>query len=316
VEKVVLVVDESVSFESFRRLVAPRLTKFPRKDFGEAAATANCSASSNALLRWGVERQRVHAGDYDPRTNPTIWGYARAAGFHTVLIDGQSTGEIQNYISPKEFELIDEFVPAKHEEGTDLDIARALNARLAAPGKEFIYIVKRGAHFPYAMDYPRNRLPDSAPTLRKYDAAVDFATGGFFDALSRGLPFGKLLMIYTSDHGQDLARRPAHCNADPGPDEYSVPLVVISAAPEATARLATAELSDHASHLNIFPTILEAFGYAPEWVTATYGPSLEGPRSDYLTYVHRAWQPQTRLRERHTVRPNAFAESTGFPRRR
>src|SRR5581483_3258540 len=106
-EKVLLVVDESVTYEAYRRNIAPLLKGLAAIDFGEAASVANCSAPSNALLRWGIERNRLGDDTYDPRTNPSIWGYARKAGFRTVLIDGQSNGAMQNYLSPKEAALID-----------------------------------------------------------------------------------------------------------------------------------------------------------------------------------------------------------------
>jgi hypothetical protein len=316
VDKVVLIVDESVSYEAFNTLVARRISGLPVTDFGEAAATANCSAASNALLRWGVEKKEVKDAGYDPRTNPMIWSYAKGAGYRTVLIDGQSTGQVQNFISPKEYVLIDEFVPALSDMDTDERIAHLLNERLSTTTREFIYIVKRGAHFPYEMNYPSGLLPEDASRESKYAAAVSYSTGRFFDTLRRDVPVSNVLMIYTSDHGQDHARRSPHCNADPAWEEYSVPLVAITASHEVLQTLSPSTLANRASHLNIFPSLLRVFGYSRPWIEMTYGASLSGPTSHYLTYIHRAWQPHTPLRERHTVRPSAFRESEYFPGRR
>lgn len=315
VDKVVLVVDESVTYQAFAQLILPNLAKFPIIDYGEAASTANCSAASNALLRWGVQKSKVTLADYDPRTNAMIWSYAKAAGFRTVLIDGQSHGAMHNYVSPKEYALIDEFVPALADADTDKRIAVMINERLRRPGREFIYVVKRGAHFPYEMNYPPALAPAQGSPRNKYVAAVTYTTGGFFQQLRRDLPFSNMLLLYTSDHGQDFNQRAAHCNPNPTSDEYSVPLVAITAAPTLERALASPTLLHRASHLNIFATALFAFGYEPQWLLATYGPTLGGPAANYLTYANLGWRLRTSLGKRHTVQSTDFVESSAFPRR-
>ena len=262
-----------------------------------------------------MEKARIRDPDYDPRTNPMVWGYAKGAGFRTVLIDGQSQGSMHNYVNTKEFALIDEFVAADSGVGTDFRIAALLNERLARPGREFIYVVKRGAHFPYEMNYPRAMAAPDAPRTTKYVAAVSYATGGFFERLSPNLPFSNLLLIYTSDHGQDFNERAAHCNAHPKSEEYAVPLIGVTAAPALTQLLGGSPLRDRASHLNIFATVLYAFGYEQGWLEDTYGPTLAGPASPYLTYVNLGWRPRGTSNDRHTVKATDFVESTAFPRR-
>jgi hypothetical protein len=314
-DKIVVVVDESVTYSAYKKLIPERMRDLPLHDFGEAAATANCSAPSNALLRWGVERSMVRADGYDPRSNPMIWSYAKAAGFRTVLIDGQSHGDMHNYISTKEFALIDEFVPALADIDTDRRISAMLGERLRRPGREFIYVVKRGVHFPYEMNYPARQDGSGGVTIDKYATAVRYATGGFFEGLARDVAFSKTLMLYTSDHGQDFSRRAPHCNTDPVADEYSVPLVAITSAPLLVRAFSSSQLKDRATHLNIFPTLLFALGYEPQWLQDAYGATLAGPPSTYLTYVSRGWGPRTSLRERHTVKTSDFVESDRFPGR-
>ena len=316
VRHVVLLVDESITYEAYVKAIAPSVQPFSEIDFGEAASTANCSAPSNALLRWGVEKARMGDATYDPRTNPTIWGYARAAGFRTVLIDGQSRGSMHNYLNRKEFALIDEFVPAYADRDTDGRIATMLNERLRRPGREFIYVVKRGAHFPYEMNYPAGMLPDGATRLDKYYAAVRHNTAGFFEQLAKDLPFDEILLLYTSDHGQDFRERAAHCNAQPRDDEYSVPLVGITAAPAVrTLFIESAQMRGRASHLNIFSTLVWSFGFPREWVEKTYGPTLGGPPAPYVTYVALGWRAGASRSERHTVKTTDFVVSETFPRR-
>jgi glucan phosphoethanolaminetransferase (alkaline phosphatase superfamily) len=317
VEKIILVVDESVTHAIYDKVIAPAVVHLPALDFGEAASTANCSAASNALLRWGLEKDRLTQADYDPRTNPTIWGYARTAGFRTVLIDGQSNGAMHNYLSTKEVALIDEFVPAFSGRDTDHKIAAMLNDRLARPGREFIYVVKHGTHFPYEMNYPAGAAPDDAPRPVKYAAAVSYSSRGFFDRLARDLELSGVLLIYTSDHGQDLVDRSTHCNPNPRDAEYSVPLIVVTRA-RALHELLGQDKSMHsrASHLNIFPTLLYSMGYAREWLEATYGPTLAGPPAPYITYVSLGWTPRSARSKRHTVESTAFVRSVDFPRRK
>ena len=313
---VVLVVDESVTHDAYVKVIAPPLREFPAVDFGEAASTANCSASSNALLRWGVEKARIGDPAYDPRVSPTIWGYARAAGFRTVLIDGQSRGSMHNYLNRKEFALIDEFVPAYTDENTDHRIALMLNDRLRSASPQFIYVVKHGAHFPYEMNYPKGTLPPDAARVDKFFAAVRYASAGFFERLAKDLPFEHILLVYTSDHGQDFRQRAAHCNASPHADEYSSPLAVVSAAPAVRGLLAAADgMRDRASHLNVFSTLVWSFGFPREWVERTYGPTLAGPPAPYVTYVHLGWRAGASRSERHTVRATDFKVSETFPRR-
>jgi glucan phosphoethanolaminetransferase (alkaline phosphatase superfamily) len=298
--KILLVVDESVGHGVYADVVAPAVRHLPVIDYGEAASVANCSAATNALLRWGLERPRVGKAGYDPRTNPTIWGLAKAAGFRTTLIDGQSQGAIQNFLSTGELALIDEFVPAGGELDTDHRIAAMLNERLDRPGRDLIYVVKRGAHFPYEMNYPEGTVPPDTSKAGRYAAAVAYSTGVFFELLKKKLASSDILLIYTSDHGQNLNARSTHCNTERHPDEYSVPLMVLTDVESLKGPLleAAPEMRNRASHLNIFPTLLYGLGYAREWIEATYGPTLAGPAMEYTTL---AWHLPYPTKRKDTV---------------
>src|SRR5690606_1545958 len=94
---IVWLVDESVSHAAFAHLIAPRLEPFAPIDFGAAASLAHCSAPSNLALRSGVDVRRA-GPRMDLRTTPSIWGYARKAGYRTILIDGQTAGAPQNLL--------------------------------------------------------------------------------------------------------------------------------------------------------------------------------------------------------------------------
>lgn len=310
-QKIVFIIDESVGHKIYAEVIAPQLRDLPIVDFGESASISTCSASSNALLRWGLEKASIGQPGYDPRTNPTIWGYAKAAGFRTTLIDGQSKGATQNFVTVEELALIDHFVGADIGIETDRRIAATLKERLSQPGRELIYVVKRGAHFPYEANYPPGTLAYDAPKKAKYAAAVSYATNGFFAALTEQLPLTDLLLIYTSDHGQNLDARAVHCSDEHHPEEYSTPLVVLNEAPQMRHLLqgAVERMRDRTSHLNVFPTLLYGLGYERDWIEATYGPTLAGPPTPYVTL---AWHLPYPTRRKLVVE---FAQTESFPGR-
>lgn len=286
VDKIVLVVDESVTHSSYRSIIAPDLVGLPGLDYGEAASIANCSSQTNALLRWGVEKPAVGRAGYDPRATPHLWGYARAAGMRTTLVDGQSWGFPQNYLFPGELRQLDEFVPALQGPETDRALAALLNQRLRRPGRELVYAVKRGAHFPFPQACAPGVVPPRAPKPVQHAAAVACSADRFFELLARGVDFSRVLLVYTSDHGQDFENtRATHCNPRPRAVEYSVPLVVLTRAGslEGPLRAGLPAMRGRASHANIFPTLLHAMGYPRAWTETLYGPTLAGPPAGYLT---------------------------------
>jgi hypothetical protein len=74
-------------------------------------------------------------------------------------------------------------------------------------------------------------------------------------------------------------------------------------------------MRNSASHLSIFPTLLDAFGYSPEWVRRVYGAGLAGPREPCLTYVSLGWSGQSRGGRRKMVDTAEFVKTVEFPRR-
>ncbi|MGI8944419.1 MAG: hypothetical protein ACR2FJ_09375, partial [Qipengyuania sp.] len=113
---IVLIVDESVAGQ-YLDINSPAGVRSgldePRQgleivNFGIAAAITNCSVGSNLALRYGGTRK-----DYSRQiaTAPSLWAYARGAGFLTVYLDGQRTGgKLQNGMDEAERAEIDDFV--------------------------------------------------------------------------------------------------------------------------------------------------------------------------------------------------------------
>jgi arylsulfatase A-like enzyme len=118
--------------------------------------------------------------------------------------------------------------------------------------------------------------------------------GEFFSRVFVQADLSNALLIYTSDHGQDLHERGnpglnTHCGGDPVEEEGLVPLVVIQGSTLKTldwqAQLPVNK--DRSSHYNIFPTLLQLMGYDLTGIEAVYGKPLSVPTADAFTFNYR-----------------------------
>ena len=323
---IVLVIDESISGNYLDLNTPAGVTTHlaqaqPAVDiinFGYAASIANCSADTNITLRYGGTR-----GDYlrINSTLPSIWQYAKRAGLGTVYIDGQRTGgNLQNLMNETEKRDIDQFIQFDDTPVVQRDIAA--QARLVAllnDGKaQLIVVNKVGAHFPvhdkypdafmhYQPALPRGRFTDVADLGTRdgfdgrsedwvlyrnaYKNTLLWNVGEFFRRLFAEADLSQAVVIYTSDHGQDLHERGnpglnTHCDSDPVPEEGLVPLVVIQGKGLKTLDW-QAHLADNrngSSHYNIFPTLLLLMGYDRVPVGEVYGRALDEPTADPFTF--------------------------------
>ena len=279
---IVWVIDESVGADPFQRLIAPTLAQVPHNDFGVAAALGHCSAPAQVALRSGVNVRRVSAAS-DLRATPSIWGYAKRAGYRTTLIDGQTAGAPQNLLLPPERALIDDYRPMVGGIDTDLKIAEVLNAQLKRGGKSFTYAVLRGVHFQYRDHYPKGAVAADAPVAVQYDAALRWSKRAFFARLLAGVDRGDVAIVYTSDHGQNLTPGALpHCSREAVADEFRVPLLAFLSDPLA-ARYAAAPRHGHSAS-QILPATLIWMGYDAAPVTARYDRDLVQPTARYVWF--------------------------------
>lgn len=236
-------------------------------NFGIASSLANCSATSNVTFRYGATREHYLS---DIAVNPSMWAYARHAGYQTWYLDAQrSGGKLQNFMTEDERRQIDHFKQIGAgvlPDRKDMDIAGMLRSIIQAPGTadNFVYVNKMGVHFPYEGKYPpadarfhptlaqnyfgdlsdpKAALPtDATPEERKkflnsYLNALSWNAGHFFDELLPGLDLQNTIIIYTSDHGQNFhedgsSGYATHCtDGIASADEGIVPLVVIAGNP-------------------------------------------------------------------------------------
>ena len=303
VRKIVLIVDESVRGDfidwTSSNPFTPELASLKSHivDFGPAASGGNCSHYSNALLRFAAARNEV-----GPKllTNPTIWQYAKKAGFRTVFVDAQAAfnrnpGKLQNFMTAKEASDIDGFYALDAKTPTDALDDRLLDVvmkelRLQQP--VLIYAVKNGAHFPYDRGYPATEAQfhptmtqavgdDAKFRINSYRNVVRWSVDRFFKRLFEEADLSDSVIIYTSDHGQSFnPQRLTHCTIEnPDPREALVPLFVIPAADAMRVRFEAAAKSSQgrSSHFSIAPTILELLGYRRRDVASIYQESLLGP---------------------------------------
>lgn len=282
-------------------------------NFGIGAAVTHCSLGSNLTLRHGGTRDDYHVRN---AAGPTIWQYAKAAGYRTVYLDAQRTGgAYQNGMDDAEAAAIDRFVQFDDVDVIDRDhaLAERLSEYLRDDVRDVIVVNKIGAHFPVQAKYPeaatryipvpsrgafagivdtasREGFDDSGEGWRRYRNAyrntVEWNVGGFFDRVFAG-GIGNATILYTADHGQDLNEvgRPGastHCSGNPTPAEGAVPVVVLTGegtgGPDWAA--AAAANANRASHHQFFPTLLALMGYP----SGDYGTDLTAPLSDEMRF--------------------------------
>lgn len=279
---IVWLVDESVAYRQFQELLAPRLAAHDPVDFGMAASLSHCSAPSNLALRSGVEVRK--AGPHmDLRTTPSIWAYARKAGYRTVLVDGQTRGAPQNLLLAPELALIDDVRAAAGSYETDLAIAGMLNRQLRGGARTFTYVVLRGVHFQYRDHYPPGTVPAGSSVLRQYQAALAYSKTRFFDRLLAGVDRDEVAIVYTSDHGQHIAEGVLpHCSRTPAPEEFHVPLLAFL--PQQLARRYPAAGATRHAASQIFPATLIWMGYDAQAVQGRYDHDLSRPPVRYVWF--------------------------------
>jgi glucan phosphoethanolaminetransferase (alkaline phosphatase superfamily) len=301
IKHVVLLVDESVRADYLDwtpgNPFTPSIAALQNRmiNFGAASSGGNCSAYSNAILRFGAVRHDLMK---TLLRNATLWQYAKKAGFRTVFIDAQAgfikkySGKLQNYMTPAETNEIDNFHALDGEiipPALDDKLLDIILADLKSPDPVFIYAVKNGAHFPYDMDYPlkdaefhptmgETTRDDDNGRINSYRNAIKWSVDRILSRLIEQANLQDTAIIYTSDHGQNLSyKHLTHCTIDdPDPREGLVPLVAITDDLKLRAEFAAAarESRGHSSHFNIVPTILQLFGFQHYDIASLYGPSM------------------------------------------
>jgi hypothetical protein len=298
--KVVFIMDESIRGD-YTTLGNPAINTTPflasygqgMANFGVATSGHNCSTFSRYILRYGARPEELPDAIRQGLNlaGPTVWQYAKGAGLKTVHIDAFGQFGLHSGMNLAESVMIDETirVSANPVYLRDSVVAEKLIEALADPTPAFIYVDKFGAHFAYDDKYPPEHARFSVSVgqgsrdklINSYKNAVAWVVDGFFRKLLTAVDLSDTLIIYTSDHGQSLldnGYKQSHCSTtgNIARGEGLVPLFSITRKPDWIGRLdeVVEARTNHSSHFDIFPTLLNSFGYDEDAVRAKYGPSL------------------------------------------
>ncbi len=315
VKHLVYLVDESINPNYLYSSDGKLLQGFTQNqdkiaNFGTSVSGSNCSARSNAILRLGATRDNLIQ---TVRTSPTIWQYAKKAGFRTVYIDSQESektvtkpNDFQNYMTSEEAKLIDKFYKVKNVDSPDLDyrLLEIMKAELKSDSPTFIYANKNGAHFPYSDNYPESAAiyqpvvsvhesrgigslldlyqdGSMLPVINTYKNSIYWTVDKFFEKLFQDVNLSDTAIIYTSDHGQYFEpSSTTHCSSgeDAPATEGLVPLMLITDKKPLLLSFVGSAMTNYnaTDQFSVFPTVLDLFGYSDE-IQNKYGPDLLDP---------------------------------------
>lgn len=299
-----LIVDESITATELtlhnpHLLTTPFLNSVREQiqDFGIASSMTNQSGGSNIALMSGTRMSELPDTGFHTFSSTNIFQFARKAGYTTYYIDAQQGGEVlQNFMSPEDLKYIDYVErpanqhPKKPYHDRDMWVANRLAQLAKEKTKVFAFVVKVGAHWPYARTYPadsavftpvlspRSIYKDPERTLNTYHNSLRWTVDHFWRQLMHSIsPADSTVVVYTSDHGQNLTQAGlslTHASVhDTSPQEAAVPLWIWDPGQLSGATRA-AKTRQGYSHEHIFPTLLRLQGYSPAWVRQQYGPSL------------------------------------------
>lgn len=300
---VVLVVDESMmgdhfSLNGYSRETTPFLDKLAARgliqNWGIAAAASTGSRFTYTALVTGLTPDDFpDKTEFKVNTFPTLFQYAKAMGYTTHFFDGQMNAywggvpDDRNYFDTWQGVL--DVSDHRAFETYDLDnlIAAKVKTIISSSSGNFVFVFKHGAHIPYNIDFPADRtvwapsyetadkydIPPGSmlpAVVNAYDNAIRYNVDSFFMNIAddhANLPNNSVI-IYTGDHGQTLFANGRSSHGGNSRQEATVPLFVLGKLP------GPVDTSYKASHANVFPTVLDLFGYPPDLRDKRGFPSL------------------------------------------
>ena len=224
---IILIIDESVSYEYFRR--AKNFEKNVDQNFKHLKkfhSIHNCSAQAVFSLMNGI---KVNKDGIVLRKN--LWLQAKKAGYKTLYFSAQEKlGNYQYLQTIKELSNIDEkyFFNHFNEKERDKILLQKLIDISSKEDNQFIVVIKNGSHFPYFNKFDLNKfnLNKNSDKNLVYTYSIKENSIGFLkDLVSKFKKNNNI--IYLSDHGQYLQRKKlSHCNSsNPKIEEWEIPLL-------------------------------------------------------------------------------------------
>lgn len=290
---IVFIVDESIggqylSINGYKKETTPYLKTIQEHfiNLGLASSGANCSASSNLILMSGIQLNNLPDKEQQSLKKATIFQYAKNAGYKTHYISGQGVGmRLQNHMTQHDLKYIDNFTQLstayKHHSIPEEEIVLKTKVALDSNEKNFIFIVKHGAHFQWEDAYPKEEryfLPaleasdalsfgKKREALNSYLNSIKYTVDLFFKHFLEEINFFEredTLLIYTADHGQSIleeGRSSTHCDSSNPPlSQGLVPLLLFTAKEDSQLRRFNFTKNSY-NHYQLFPTIQKLMGY-------------------------------------------------------
>jgi glucan phosphoethanolaminetransferase (alkaline phosphatase superfamily) len=334
---IIFVFDESVrgdhlSLNGYDRPTTPYLESLARdgiiRNWGIAVSASTISHPSYNAMITGATPDMLDSLSYgDINSMPTLFQYAKAMDYTTYLIDGQmktywggnddDLNYIDNYVSMKQLAGADHFEDwelgdkitnddvrnnALKQWEIDRKIAGMVNGIFSGSKGNFVFIYKRGVHYPYEKNYPQTdefwrpvyhfreqyEVPPAdqvQAVINSYDNAIRYNLDDFFKRLSSdyvSLP-NNTVIIYTSDHGESFFMNGKAGHGGVTREEAMVPLFAIG------LRDLTVDTTFAASHANVFSALLDLMGYPLEMRKFAYQTSLFDGKGN--TPAHRFYNP-------------------------
>jgi lipid A ethanolaminephosphotransferase len=282
--QIVLLVDESIawghlSISGYGRDTTPFLRSIRDRylDLGPALSSFNCSMASNYVLHADVRPDELP--DIRGRRTlgkPNIFAWAQRAGYRTMYATAQSAEALTNGMTRYDTKFIDRLHMHQLEDDQgDFALIPVIRRFLDENELAFVFVVKSGAHFPWARRKYRDLEYEPVPPdgqvyerawkaefINAYDNLVRWNVDRFAEALMPTLLERGVMLVYTSDHGQNLfdhpVRNATHCTftGEIPPEQGLVPLLV-AGVPQAVA----AGGAGFYSHFHITPSIRYAMGF-------------------------------------------------------
>jgi hypothetical protein len=252
VKNIILIVDESVSYEYFDYLSS----KLKLNDFyyTKSIASENCSYGSNYDIISGLMSRKV--------PNPSIlYQYAKKNGYKTHILNGQ-TEYFQNGLVLKDTSYVDDYQYIHFEKMYRIDEQIIENTKIILDNNEsnFIFIQKYGSHFAYKKTYDVLKKYDNKYNKmeNEYLTSIEKNSIDFLNTLDKIID-KDTIVFYVSDHGQNSdflkkSKGVSHCNIDTSSNP--VPMLILNKSNVSNLNILKLEYSP-----NLFIYNLQAMGY-------------------------------------------------------
>lgn len=277
-KNILLIIDESVrgdylSLNGYKEDTTPFLEGFSASgmmyNWGIAPSAFTLTYASHAVLITGVSK--LPDTTYQIRLTPTIFQYAKAMGYRTWFLSANShKGVMYDFeMGIEDNAWIDVCKDRLHfgnDHLTDHRLAGELVDILGDSTGNFVVAKKYGVHWHYNHVFPEEAIKWApiaqgntySPQYREeiinsYRNAIAFSVDGFFKILlsSAGV-LDATDILYTSDHGQTLCENGEHyTQGGRHKTEAMTPMFLV------TSRKIAPDLNFRASHMNVFPTLLD-----------------------------------------------------------